>query len=258
MQEEMDMKKPILEVEHVQKIYESHGYGLPVLNDICLTISQGDFVAIMGPSGSGKTTLLNMISSIDRPTRGAIRLDGKDIVRLNEKELSKLRKDRIGFVFQDYSLLDSMSLLDNIVLPLTLNGAKASLALKKGKRLAAQFGLSGHLDKFPYQLSGGQKQRGATCRALIMEPAVLFADEPTGALDSRSSHDLLDCFSKINEENDTTIVMVTHDAFAASYAREVYVLKDGRIELHLHKGASQKEFFNRILDAQAAMGKDLR
>lgn len=125
------MKKPILEVEHVQKIYESHGYGLPVLNDICLTISQGDFVAIMGPSGSGKTTLLNMISSIDRPTRGAIRLDGKDIVRLNEKELSKLRKDRIGFVFQDYSLLDSMSLLDNIVLPLTLNGAKASLALKK-------------------------------------------------------------------------------------------------------------------------------
>lgn len=252
------MKKKILEVEHLQKIYESHGYGVPVLKDINLTIDQGDFVAIMGPSGSGKSTLLNLISSIDQPTKGVIKLAGQDIVHMNAKALSKVRKDTIGFVFQDYSLLDSMSLLDNIVLPLSLNGAKAAISLKKGKRLARQFGLFEHLDKYPYQLSGGQKQRGATCRALIMEPEILFADEPTGALDSRSSQDLLDCFKKINEENATTIVMVTHDAYAASYAKEVYILKDGKIELHLHKGDSQKEFFNRILDAQAAMGRNLQ
>lgn len=252
------MKKEILKVEHLQKSYGSKGYSIPVLNEISFTIRQGDFVAIMGPSGSGKTTLLNMISTIDRPTRGTIWLDGQDITRLDAKALSKLRKEAIGFVFQDYSLLDAMTLFDNIVLPLSLNGAKASTAMKKGKALADQFGLSTHLNKYPYQLSGGQKQRGATCRALIMDPAILFADEPTGALDSKASRDLLECFTQINAENDTTIVMVTHDAFAASYAKEVYVLKDGKIELHIHKGESQKEFFDRILDIQAAMGRDLQ
>lgn len=252
------MKKEILKVEHLQKSYGSKGYSIPVLNEISFTIRQGDFVAIMGPSGSGKTTLLNMISTIDRPTRGTIWLDGQDITRLDAKALSKLRKEAIGFVFQDYSLLDAMTLFDNIVLPLSLNGAKASTAMKKGKALADQFGLSTHLNKYPYQLSGGQKQRGATCRALIMDPAILFADEPTGALDSKASRDLLECFAQINAENDTTIVMVTHDAFAASYAKEVYVLKDGKIELHIHKGESQKEFFDRILDIQAAMGRDLQ
>uniref|UniRef100_UPI00259C908C ABC transporter ATP-binding protein n=1 Tax=Dubosiella newyorkensis TaxID=1862672 RepID=UPI00259C908C len=138
------MKKKILEVEHLQKIYESHGYGVPVLKDINLTIDQGDFVAIMGPSGSGKSTLLNLISSIDQPTKGVIKLAGQDIVHMNAKALSKLRKDTIGFVFQDYSLLDSMSLLDNIVLPLSLNGAKAAISLIKGKRLARHFSLSAH------------------------------------------------------------------------------------------------------------------
>lgn len=252
------MKKEILKVEHVQKIYGSRGYGRPVLNDISFQVSQGDFIAIMGPSGSGKTTLLNIISSVDQPTHGTVRLAGQDLTTLSPKALSKLRRDSIGFVFQDYSLLDAMPLLDNIVLPLSLNGAKASVAIKKGKRLAKLFGLGEHLNKYPYQLSGGQKQRGATCRALIMEPAIVFADEPTGARDSKSSKDLLACFSQINTQDGTTIVMVTHDAFAASYAREVYVLKDGKIEMHLHKGESQKEFFNRILDMQAAMGSDLQ
>ena len=226
------------------------------MNGLELKINKNDFIAIMGPSGSGKTTLLNLLSTIDKPTQGSIILDGKDITKMKNKELSNIRRDKIGFIFQDYNLLDTMTLQDNIALPLSLNGVDSKTCIKKTKQLAEFFGLKEHLQKYPYQLSGGQKQRGATCRALITDPEIIFADEPTGALDSKSSHDLLECLKLVNDNGQATILMVTHDAFSASYAKEVYILNDGAIKCKLTKGQDRKEFYDRIIDIQASMGSD--
>ena len=246
----------VLEIKNLVKTYGTKGFQTKVLKGLNLTVNKHDFIAIMGPSGSGKTTLLNILSTIDKPTQGSIILDGKDITKLKNKELSNIRKDKIGFVFQDYNLLDTMTLQDNIALPLSLNGVSSRECIDKTDKLASMFGLKEHLNKYPYQLSGGQKQRGATCRALITNPEIIFADEPTGALDSKSSHDLLECLKLVNDNGQATILMVTHDAFSASYAKEVYILSDGAIKCKLTKGQSRKEFYDRIIDMQASMGSD--
>ncbi|MFR6360522.1 ABC transporter ATP-binding protein [Amedibacterium intestinale] len=245
----------VVEIKNLVKSYGARGFQTKVLKGIDLTIFKNDFIAIMGPSGSGKTTLLNMLSTIDKPTHGTILLDGMDITKAGNKELSNIRKDKIGFIFQDYNLLDTMTLQDNIALPLSLNGVASSTCIQKTKELAAMFGLEEHLKKYPYQLSGGQKQRGAACRALISDPKILFADEPTGALDSKASHDLMECLKMVNDAQKATILMVTHDAFSASYAKDVYILKDGSITCKLSKGNDRKEFYDRIIEMQASIGE---
>lgn len=245
----------VIEIKNLVKSYGARGFQTKVLKGIDLTIFKNDFIAIMGPSGSGKTTLLNMLSTIDKPTHGTILLDGMDITKAGNKELSNIRKDKIGFIFQDYNLLDNMTLQDNIALPLSLKGVASSTCIQKTKELAAMFGLEEHLKKYPYQLSGGQKQRGAACRALISDPKILFADEPTGALDSKASHDLMECLKMVNDAQKATILMVTHDAFSASYAKDVYILKDGSITCKLSKGNDRKEFYDRIIEMQASMGE---
>lgn len=246
----------VLEVRNLVKNYGTKGFKTQVLKGLNFTVCKNDFIAIMGPSGSGKTTLLNILSTIDKPTQGSVILDGKDITKLKNKELSVLRKDKIGFIFQDYNLLDTMTLQDNIALPLSLNGVSGKICIEKTEELAEAFGLKEHLKKYPYQLSGGQKQRGATCRALITEPEIIFADEPTGALDSKSSHDLMECLKMVNDSGRATILMVTHDAYSASYAKEVYILSDGMVKCKVTKGQNQKEFYDRIIDMQASMGGD--
>ena len=249
-------EKVVMEIKELVKDYGGKGFLTKVLKGIDLTIYKNDFIAIMGPSGSGKTTLLNILSTIDKPTHGIIKIDGQDISKISNKNLSDLRKDKIGFIFQDYNLLDTMTLQDNIALPLSLNGVDSKTCLEKTNSLANLFGLKNHLKKYPYQLSGGQKQRGATCRALISNPEIIFADEPTGALDSKSSKDLLECLKMVNEQEKATILMVTHDAFSASYAKDVYILSDGMIKCKLTKGNDCKEFYDRIIDMQTSMGSD--
>lgn len=246
----------VVEVKNLIKNYGAKGFQTKVLKGIDLTIYKNDFIAIMGPSGSGKTTLLNILSTIDKPTQGSVMLDGKDVTRIKNKELARLRRDKIGFVFQDYNLLDTMTLQDNIALPLALGGGNARDIQEKIEELGNMFGLSEHLNKYPYQLSGGQKQRGAVCRALITNPEIIFADEPTGALDSKASKELLECLRKVNENGQATILMVTHDPYCASYARDAYILSDGAMKCRLSKGNDRKEFYNRIIDIQASMGGD--
>lgn len=249
-------EKKVVEIKNLVKSYGTKGFQTKVLKGIDLTIYKDDFIAIMGPSGSGKTTLLNILSTIDKPTQGSVRLDGNDVTRIRNKELAKLRRDKIGFVFQDYNLLDTMTLQDNIALPLALGGKYARDIQEKVEELANMFGISEQLKKYPYQLSGGQKQRGAVCRALITNPEIIFADEPTGALDSKASKDLLECLKQVNESGRATILMVTHEPYCASYARDVYILSDGVVKCRLSKGNDRKEFYNRIIDIQASMGGD--
>lgn len=248
--------KKVVEIRNLTKEYGTKGFRTKVLKGIDLSVCKNDFIAIMGPSGSGKSTLLNILSSIDRPTQGTVLLDGKDITKISNKELSKLRRDKIGFIFQEYNLLDTMTLEDNIALPLSLNGVPARTCMEKTRELSWNFGLKEHLKKYPYQLSGGQKQRGAACRALITGPEIIFADEPTGALDSKSGKELLDCLKLVNDREQATILMVTHDAFCASYARDVYILNDGTIQCRMSRGGDRKEFYDRIIDMQASMGGD--
>lgn len=247
----------VLQVVGVSKDYGRKGFRTKVLKDIDLTVEKGDFISIMGPSGAGKTTLLNLMSTLDVATSGQIILDGTDLSKVNHKKLSTIRREKIGFIFQDYSLLDNMSIRDNIALPLALGRKKTQDILDKVEEMAQQFGIYNQLDKYPYELSGGQKQRAAAARALITNPSVIFADEPTGALDSRSSTDLLECLKRLNETTGATIVMVTHDPFSASYSKRVYMLSDGSVKCQLHKGESRKVFYNQILDLLAVMGGDV-
>ena len=246
--------KEIMQVKNISKEYGKKGVKTRVLNNVSLEIYEGDFIAIMGPSGAGKSTLLNLLSTIDKPTHGSILMEGVDITKIKNDKLSNIRKKHIGFIFQDYNLLDNMTLMDNIALPLSINGKNPKQIVEKVKQLADLFGNKEHLEKYPYQLSGGQKQRGAAARALISDPDIVFADEPTGALDSKSSKELLMSLKKINEQKNATILMVTHDAFSASYAKQVYLLKDGEISCKLNAGDSRKEFYDRILQLMASLG----
>jgi putative ABC transport system ATP-binding protein len=208
----------------------------------------------MGPSGSGKTTLLHIISTIDKPSQGQIIIDGRETGGLKEQELALFRRDVIGFVFQEFNLLDNMTIGDNIALPLTLNNVNAAVILRKVEELTTLFGIDDQLDKYPYQLSGGQKQRAAVCRALVNEPKILFADEPTGALDSKAASELLTCFRNVRTQYGTTVVLVTHDASAASYCDRVFFLKDGMISGKLETNGNSEAFFKKILNMVALMG----
>lgn len=244
----------IIKTQDLRKEYGSKGMKFQALNGIDLEVEKSEFLAIMGPSGSGKTTLLNILSTIDKPSSGKVLFDGKDLCSIKSEELARFRRDKIGFVFQDFNLLDNMTIMDNIALPLALNKINHRDITSKVNELASFFGIEQQLVKYPYQLSGGQKQRAAAARALIMNPSVIFADEPTGALDSKSSAELLECFRKLNNEYGTTIIMVTHDAFAASYCGRIMFLKDGAIHARLDRTGERKELFHKILDMLGAMG----
>ncbi len=244
----------IIETKNLKKYYGSKGASFIALDGVDLKINKGEFLGIMGPSGAGKTTLLNLISTIDKPTSGKIIFDDNDLSNIKDRELSKLRRNRIGFIFQDFNLLDNMTIEDNIALPLALEKKNYKSILSKVEEISEFFGIKDHLKKYPYQLSGGQKQRTAAARALITLPSVIFADEPTGALDSKSSAELLQSMLRMNEKYETTVMMVTHDAFAASYCKRILFLKDGKIHAKLDRNESRKEFFHRILDLLAAFG----
>ncbi|NMM63068.1 ABC transporter ATP-binding protein [Clostridium sp. P21] len=244
----------VIETKDLGKIYGSKAVAFTALHGINLKVEEGEFLGIMGPSGAGKTTLLNLLSTIDVPTTGNIIFNGKDITQLKNKELSLFRRDKIGFIFQDFNLLDTMTVEDNIALPLALSKVNHKEIQNKVKQLSEFFGIDKHLKNYPYELSGGQKQRTAAARALITEPSVIFADEPTGALDSKSSAELLQCLSSMNEKFNKTVIMVTHDAFAASYCKRILFIKDGKIHARIDKNESRKEFFQRIIEMLAALG----
>lgn len=244
----------IVEISKLIKDYGRLTNKHKVLKEVDLEINKGEFISIMGPSGSGKTTLLNIMSTIDKATSGRIIVAGKDVNSIKENELAGFRRDVIGFVFQDFNLLDSMTIRDNIALPLTLNNEKVEIILKRTDELTKLLGIEKHLDKYPYQLSGGQKQRAAICRALITSPKVIFADEPTGALDSKSSIEVLECFENINKSYNTTVIMVTHDARAASYADRVVFLKDGSICGELDSNGNKRDMFKKVLNMIAVIG----
>jgi len=249
--------KEILRLKDVSKDYGIKGFKTNVLRNISLSVYEGDFIAIMGPSGAGKTTLLNLMSTLDKATSGEIILDGIDIDKVKNKDLSKIRRDKIGFLFQDYNLLDNMTLMNNIALPLALGRNRSKEIEERVVEISKKFGLDKHLDKYPYQLSGGQKQRGAAARSLITNPSVIFADEPTGALDSRSAYELLDSLDRVNKENNATIIMITHDPLTASYSNEVYMISDGNIKCKLSKGENRKEFYGKIIEMLSSMGGGL-
>ncbi|MBW4828278.1 MAG: ABC transporter ATP-binding protein [Clostridiaceae bacterium] len=246
--------KVVLETRKLKKEYGSKDSIFKAIDNIDLKVYEGEFLGIMGPSGAGKTTLLNMLSTIDKPTSGNIYYEDKDIGNMKNRELSVFRRNNIGFIFQDFNLLDSMSVEDNIALPLALSKVNSKEIKSKVEKLSSFFGLKDQIKKYPYQLSGGQKQRVAAARALITSPSIVFADEPTGALDSKSSQELLQCLSKMNEEFNTTIIMVTHDAFSASYCKRILFIKDGKIHTRIDKDSSRKEFFKRIIDLLGSMG----
>lgn len=247
----------IVSIKNVVKDFGTKNSLNHVIKNISLDISDGDFVAIMGPSGSGKTTLLNMMSTLDKPTHGSIHINGTDVTTLDNKKLSVLRKDWIGFIFQDYNLLDSMSLEDNIALPLTLNHEDPKTIRKQVQEISSLFGLAEHLSKYPYQLSGGQKQRGASARALINHPKIIFADEPTGALDSKSSRDLMESLYYANRTYGTTIILVTHDTYCASYAQQVFMLRDGTIVGKINNHDNQEAFFEKISETVSSFGSQI-
>lgn len=240
----------ILEVNNLKKVYTTRfgGQHVQALQNVSFSVESGEFVAIMGESGSGKTTLLNILAALDRPTGGQVLLNGKDIVKIREKELSSFRRDHLGFVFQDFNLLDNFNLQDNIFLPLVLAGKKYPEMRQKLLPLAKGLGIEDLLHKYPYEVSGGQKQRAAVARALITEPELVLADEPTGALDSRAADELLDLFEHIHESGQT-ILMVTHSVKAASRASRVLFIKDGEVFHQLYRGAhTSDEMFQKISD----------
>ncbi|EHK2279945.1 MAG: ABC transporter ATP-binding protein [Clostridium perfringens] len=251
--------KNILSVENIEKYYGNKDNITKAIDNINFKVDKGEFVGIMGPSGSGKTTLLNCISTIDNVTTGSIVINGKDITKLKSKQLEKFRRDELGFIFQDFNLLDTLTAYENIALALTIQGKKPKDIDALIKKVAKSLGIDGILNKFPYQISGGQKQRVASARAIVTNPSLILADEPTGALDSKSARMLLDSFESLNKDLEATILMVTHDAFTASYAHRILFIKDGKIFNELVRGTdSRKEFFDRIIEVITLLGGDDR
>ncbi|MFJ8260809.1 ABC transporter ATP-binding protein [Rummeliibacillus sp. NPDC094406] len=247
--------KTILQAKNVQKVFGDKENRYKALEDINLEIRQGEFVGIMGPSGAGKSTLLNIFSTIDTPSSGDVIIDGQNIVTMKEEQLSDFRRNKLGFIFQDYNLLDTLTVKENILLPLALSKVAVSEINRRVDEIADTFGIREILNKYPYHISGGQKQRTAASRAIVTNPSLILADEPTGALDSKSATSLLQSLSALNEKNKSTIMMVTHDAFAASFCKRVIFIKDGQLFTEIYKGEqSRKEFFQRILNILASLG----
>lgn len=237
-------------------------YGLNkqtrALNGVSISISRGEFIGVMGPSGSGKSTLLNMISTVDRPTKGAVYVENKNVTAMGEYELARFRYENIGFIFQDYNLIDTLTLRENIGVPLVLAGKEKEEIKGKVVEIAEKLGIKEYLDKYPSQCSGGQKQRGAAARALVADPKLIVADEPTGNLDTKSSHELLEFLKELNENEGVTILMVTHDSMIASYTKKLVFLRDGKIEEIIDKGdKDQREFFYEIVDVTSRETQNL-
>lgn len=249
----------ILTVSNVEKYYGSKGNITKALDDISLSVEKGEFVGIMGASGSGKTTLLNCISTIDKVTGGKIMLNEKDITGLKGKELNTFRRDELGFVFQDFNLLDTMTAYENIALALSIQKRPVSEIQDRVKNIAEKLGITDVLQKYPHQMSGGQKQRVACARAVVTNPKLVLADEPTGALDSKASRMLLESFSTLNQEMGATILMVTHDAFTASYASRIIFIKDGKVftELVREEQEKRKSYFERIIHVVSLLGGEM-
>lgn len=248
----------ILKLSKVEKYYGNKSSLTKAIDNLSFDVSKGEFVAIMGASGSGKTTLLNCISTIDKVTSGHIFVAGKDVTKLKGNNLNKFRREELGFIFQDFNLLDTLTAYENIALALSIQNVSAKEIDTRIKKVTKELDITNILNKYPYQMSGGQKQRVACARAIITDPKLLLADEPTGALDSKSSKMLLEKFDYLNKEILATILMVTHDAFTASYATRVIFIKDGKIFNEIHKGEnSRKEFFDKIIDVVTLLGGDL-
>lgn len=240
------------------KIYKSYGNKFnkqEVLKGLDIRVAKGEFVSIMGASGSGKTTLLNVLSSIDQVSQGTIKIEGKDIVGMKEKQLAEFRKRHLGFIFQEYNLLDTLTVKENVLLPLSITKTAKKEAEQKFTELAAELGIYEIKDKYPNEISGGQKQRTSAARAFIHEPSIIFADEPTGALDSKSASDLLNKLQELNQKRKATIVMVTHDPVAASFSSRVIFIKDGQIYTQLNRGEETRQtFFQDIMKTQGVLG----
>lgn len=247
----------LLRVENIEKYYGGLGTVTRALDQLSFHVRKGEYISIMGASGSGKTTLLNCLSTIDSVSAGHIMLDGKDITKLREEELAAFRRDNLGFVFQEYNLLDTLTLEENMALPLTIQGLGPEKISLRVRKIADKLQIGDVLGKFPFQTSGGQKQRCAFARAVVCGPKIIFADEPTGALDSNSARVLLEIISQLHEDLETTVFMVTHDAFCASYAERILFLKDGKIFNELVKGEKTRGvFYHEILDVLSLLGGD--
>ena len=247
----------ILKVEHLEKYYGNRGNVTKAVDDISFTVTQGEYIGIMGASGSGKTTLLNCISTIDSATAGHIFIRGQDVTQLKAKELSRFRREQLGFIFQEFNLLDTLTAFENIALALTVIGTPAKEYDGRVHNVAKRLEIDSILGKYPYQLSGGQQQRVASARAMITNPSLILADEPTGALDSKSARMLLESFETLNRELGATIIMVTHDAFTASYCKRILFIKDGKIFNELLRGAdTRKAFFEKIIEVVTLLGGD--
>ena len=246
---------PVLEVNHVEKVYGSRNNVTRALADVSFAVDKGEFVGIMGASGSGKSTLLNCVSTIDTVTSGNVVINGADVTRMKHAKLTRFRREQLGFIFQDSNLLDTLTARENIALPLTIARVPAKETLARVEQVAQRLDIAGVLDKYPYQMSGGQQQRAAAARALVTDPAIILADEPTGALDSKNARLLLESIETMNRQYQATVLMVTHDSFAASYTNRVLFIRDGRIFTELRRGDSpRREFFDRIMEVVAMMG----
>ncbi|MCR3757980.1 ABC transporter ATP-binding protein [Clostridium felsineum] len=249
---------PVLKVENLKKTYSSKNSKnrSKALNGISFEVGKGEFVGIMGPSGAGKSTLLNIIATIDEATSGSVVIGKQNINTINNEELAIFRREKLGFMFQDYNLLDTMTFRENIALPLVLAKENPEVIMKKVNEIASLLGIDKLLEKYPYEVSGGQRQRASAARAMISNPELILADEPTGALDSKSSSELLQCLTEMNERDKATILLVTHDAFTASYCKRIMFIKDGAIFTEIDRGRTRKEFFERILKILAILGGD--
>ena len=248
---------PVLKVVNLQKVYRAKGSVTKAVNNINFEVEQGEYIGIMGASGSGKTTLLNCISTIDQATAGQILINNRDITSLSDSRLAAFRRKELGMIFQNFNLLDTLTGRDNIALALAINGAKPSQVGRLTEQVARDLMIEEILDQYPYEMSGGQQQRIACARAIVTEPSLILADEPTGALDSKSAGMLLDCFRIMNEEKKATILMVTHDAFTASHCKRILFIKDGQIFNELVRGGkSRKAFFDEIMQVISFLGGD--
>ncbi|MBJ7996997.1 ABC transporter ATP-binding protein [Bacillus cereus] len=249
------MNKPVVVVKNVQKVYGKKGENQShALKGVSFSIQEGEFVGIMGPSGSGKTTLLNVISTLDKATGGIVEIAGTDITKMKQGELSDFRSQKLGFIFQDFNLLENLSIYENIALPLSLQSVPSRKIGPKVEKVADMLGISAILQKYPSEVSGGQKQRSAAARALVHEPAIILGDEPTGSLDSKNATSLLEAMTNLNEAQGVSIMMVTHDPFSASYCQRILFIQDGELYKEIHRTSTREKFYKEILDVLADLG----
>ncbi|MDO5521225.1 MAG: ABC transporter ATP-binding protein [bacterium] len=246
----------LVKATNLTKVYGEYKVenATKALNGVSLQVQAGEFIGVMGPSGSGKSTLVNILSGITAPTTGAVEIEGKEINQMDQDEMAVFRRRKLGFVFQDFNLLEHLTVKENIMLPMVLEKRPKEEMEQKASAIMKQFGIEHLENKYPYNISGGQQQRVAVSRALINDPILVFADEPTGNLDSKSANAVMNCFSDINEQNKATILMVTHDVFAASFCKKIIFIKDGQIAMEIVRKGTRKEFFDYILDCQAMIG----